>query len=170
MKVEVLATQSCLTLCDPMNCSPPGFTVHGVLQTRILEWIAIPFLTQGLNPGLLHCRQILYHLSHREVHRSTFVILSAVQINHHNWFLGDWKGQMYSVRKKGYAIQYIIVYKINISFNISLFTKLIFNKSMNMNILRNHYIVESICSFVQELINRSIIINKKPRPGYIPHV
>ena len=77
---------------------------------------------------------------------------------------------MYSVRKKGYAIQYIIVYKINISFNISLFTKLIFNKSMNMNILRNHYIVESICSFVQELINRSIIINKKPRPGYIPHV
>ena len=35
--------QSCLTLCDPMDCSPPGSSVHGVFPTRILEWIAIPF-------------------------------------------------------------------------------------------------------------------------------
>ena len=42
-KVKVLATQSCLTLCDPMNCSPPGFSVHGISQTRILEWAAISF-------------------------------------------------------------------------------------------------------------------------------
>ena len=33
--------QSCLTLCDPMDCSPPGSTVHGILQARILEWVAI---------------------------------------------------------------------------------------------------------------------------------
>ena len=33
--------QSCLTLCDPMGCSPPGSTVHGILQARILEWVAI---------------------------------------------------------------------------------------------------------------------------------
>ena len=39
----VLVTQSCPTLCDPTNCSPPGFSVHGILQTRILEWVAIPF-------------------------------------------------------------------------------------------------------------------------------
>ena len=32
-----------LTLCDPMDCSPPGFSVHGILQARILEWVAIPF-------------------------------------------------------------------------------------------------------------------------------
>ena len=32
-----------LTLCDPMDSSPPGSSVHGILQTRILEWIAIPF-------------------------------------------------------------------------------------------------------------------------------
>ena len=38
----VLVTQSCLTLCDPMDCSPPGFCVHGILQARILEWIAMP--------------------------------------------------------------------------------------------------------------------------------
>ena len=35
--------QSCLTLCDPMDCSPPGSSVHGILQARILEWVAISF-------------------------------------------------------------------------------------------------------------------------------
>ena len=40
-KSESEVIQSCLTLCDPMNCSPPGFSVHGILQTRILEWVAI---------------------------------------------------------------------------------------------------------------------------------
>ena len=39
----VLVTQSCLTLCDPMDCSPPGSSAHGILQGRILEWLAIPF-------------------------------------------------------------------------------------------------------------------------------
>ena len=41
-KVKVLVTQSCLTLCDTMDCSPPG-SFHGILQARILEWIAMPF-------------------------------------------------------------------------------------------------------------------------------
>ena len=41
--VCVLFTQLCLTLCDPMNCSPPGSSVHGIFQARILEWVAIPF-------------------------------------------------------------------------------------------------------------------------------
>ena len=36
-------TQSCPTLCDPMDCSPPGSSVHGILQARILEWVAISF-------------------------------------------------------------------------------------------------------------------------------
>ena len=128
--------QSCSTLCGPMDCSPPGSSVHGILQTRILEWVAMPsskgssqprdqtqvsaslaawffttsatwetheseshsvvsdslrphglyspwnspgqntgassfsllqgiFPSQGLNPGLVHCRQILYQLSHK---------------------------------------------------------------------------------------------------------
>ena len=34
--------QSCPTLCDPMNCSPPGSSVHEILQARILEWVATP--------------------------------------------------------------------------------------------------------------------------------
>ena len=66
----VLVAQLCLTLCDPMDCGLPGSSVHGVLQARILEWVAIPssrgiYLTQGLNLGLLHCRWILYQLSHK---------------------------------------------------------------------------------------------------------
>ena len=37
-----LVTQSCPTLCNPMECSPPSFSVHGILQTRVLEWVAMP--------------------------------------------------------------------------------------------------------------------------------
>ena len=53
-----------------MDCRPPGSSVHGILQVRILEWAAMASsrglnLTQGLNLGLLHCRQIPYHLSHQ---------------------------------------------------------------------------------------------------------
>ena len=41
VKVKVLVTQLYSTFCDPMNCSLPGFSVHVILQTRILEWVAI---------------------------------------------------------------------------------------------------------------------------------
>ena len=43
MGVEVLVPRSCPTLCNPMDCSPLGSSVHGILQARILEWVAIPF-------------------------------------------------------------------------------------------------------------------------------
>ena len=41
-KMKVLVAQLCLTLCSPMDSSPPGFSVLGILQGRILEWVAIP--------------------------------------------------------------------------------------------------------------------------------
>ena len=44
--VCVLVAQLCLTLCDPMDCSPPASDVRGILQTRILEWVAI-LLSKG---------------------------------------------------------------------------------------------------------------------------
>ena len=52
------------------NHSPLGSSVHGILQARMLEWVAMPsfrviFLTQGSYLSLLHCRQILYHLNHK---------------------------------------------------------------------------------------------------------
>ena len=54
----------CPILCDPVDCSPPGSSVHGILRARVLEWVAISFSrgifpTQGSNPGLPHCRQTL---------------------------------------------------------------------------------------------------------------
>ena len=66
-KVKV---KSCLTLCDPMDCSLAGSSVHGDSTGKkpgggchsLLQGI---FPIQGWNPGLLHCRQILYHLSHQ---------------------------------------------------------------------------------------------------------
>ena len=65
-----LATQLCLTLCDPVDCCLPGSSVHGTSPGRnngvgchvLLQGI-IP--TQGSNPGLPHCRQILHHLSNQ---------------------------------------------------------------------------------------------------------
>ena len=48
-------TQSCLTLCDPMDCSPPGSSVHGIFQARILEWVAISFSRPELTPKELEC-------------------------------------------------------------------------------------------------------------------
>ena len=62
--------QSCPTLCHPADCSPPGSSVHEVLQARILEWVALSssggsFLTQGSDAHLsyISCirRQVLYH-------------------------------------------------------------------------------------------------------------
>ena len=54
-----------------MDYSPPGSSVHRILLARILEWVAIPFsrgifLTQGLNLGFPHWRQIIYLLNHQE--------------------------------------------------------------------------------------------------------
>ena len=51
--------QSCLTLSDPMDCSPPGSSVHGIFQARILEWVVISYFrrylpNQGSNPYLLN--------------------------------------------------------------------------------------------------------------------
>ena len=58
--------------CDPMDCSPADCSVHGISQARILAWVAISF-SRGSSrsrdhPGLLHCRWILYQLSHQGSH------------------------------------------------------------------------------------------------------
>ena len=55
MTVKVLVAQSCPTVCVPMDHHPPGSPVHGILQARILEWVAIPFssaFSQPRSPAL----------------------------------------------------------------------------------------------------------------------
>ena len=51
-KVKVLAAQSCQTLCNPMDCSLPGSSGHGLLQARILEYVAVPFSRWSSDPGI----------------------------------------------------------------------------------------------------------------------
>ena len=49
-KVKVLVAQSCPAFCNPMDCSPQGSTIHGIFQTRILEWVAISFSRGSSQP------------------------------------------------------------------------------------------------------------------------
>ena len=53
-----LVSQSCLTLCNPMDCSLPGSSVHGILQARILEWVSMPYSRGSFQP------RDLTHISH----------------------------------------------------------------------------------------------------------
>ena len=70
--VPAQSLRSCVTLCDPMDCSPPGSSVHGILQARILQWVAMPSSRGSSWPRdwtrvylhLLHYRWIFYLLSH----------------------------------------------------------------------------------------------------------
>ena len=62
-------SQSRPTLCNPMDCSLPGSSVQGILQARILEWVAVPFSRGSSQPrdwAHVSCigKQILYHLNH----------------------------------------------------------------------------------------------------------
>ena len=50
LRFSVLVAQSCLTLCDPMDCSLPGSSVHGIPQARKLEWVASPFFRAQKSP------------------------------------------------------------------------------------------------------------------------
>ena len=52
MNVNVLVAQLCPTPSDPMDCSPPGSSVHGILQARIREWVAVLFPKDLPNPGI----------------------------------------------------------------------------------------------------------------------
>ena len=54
-----LVAKSCPTLCNPMDCSPLGFSVHGISQARILEWLSFPFPEDLPNPGIEHASPAL---------------------------------------------------------------------------------------------------------------
>ena len=69
VKSKSEVTQSCPTLSDPMDYSLPGSFIHGFSRHEYWSGVPLPvqgiFPTQGLNPGLPHCRQTLYQLSHQ---------------------------------------------------------------------------------------------------------
>ena len=86
--VYVLVPQWGLTLCDPMDCSPPGSSVHGILQARILEWVSMPFSRRfswprdGTHVSCIS-RKIIYHLSQGSLqllHSIGFSLTSLVKL------------------------------------------------------------------------------------------
>ena len=82
MPVKVKVAQSCPTLCDPMN-----YIVHGILQARILEWVAFPFSRGSSQPRdqtqvSPHCSQILYQLRHKRNPGILEPIPSPAKIKH----------------------------------------------------------------------------------------
>ena len=68
VKSESEVAQSCPTFSDPMDCSPPGSSVHGIFQARVLEWVAIAFSeTKGYHPPnyqLVLYNAYLIHILH----------------------------------------------------------------------------------------------------------
>ena len=72
LKVKVI--QSCPALCDPKD-----YTFHGILQARILEWVAFPS-PGDQNPGLPRCRQILYQLNHKGSPRHFNIYITSFNI------------------------------------------------------------------------------------------
>ena len=64
VKSESEGTQSCLTLQDPMDCSPPGSSVHGIFQARVLEWGAIAFSRPNMGVGQIWADQVAVVLVH----------------------------------------------------------------------------------------------------------
>ena len=85
--------QSCLTLCGPMDCSPPGSSVHGILQARILEWVAISSSRGSSQPRdqtrvssiSRIVRQILYHCTSWEAPYCTILNANGFFFNFEKW-------------------------------------------------------------------------------------
>ena len=78
-----LVAETCLTLCNPVDCSPPSSSVHGISQARILEWVAISS-SRGSSPPSDHicisCNWILYHWASGET-----------QNTHTHWHTNEYK-------------------------------------------------------------------------------
>ena len=98
-----------------MDCSPPGFSVHGILQARILEWVAIPFFSRSSQPRdwtqVSHVgRQILYHLSHQG---SISISLDMLYFYHSMYQFGkiynkNWKLKSVQLRSSKSTLAHIV--------------------------------------------------------------
>ena len=94
-----LVAQSCPTLCDPMDCSAPLSSVHGLLQARILG-VGCHFLLQGIFPTqgsntsllrLLHCRWILYHWTTRDALYINYLVLEQSWVHSVSYIIASQK-------------------------------------------------------------------------------
>ena len=93
---QVLVTQSCLTLCDPMDCSPPTSSAHGILQARILEWVAtkhnlnhVPCINSG-NPSEIGVILIVISVSYKMNEEGSVICQVCTERMKQSWAL-TWK-------------------------------------------------------------------------------
>ena len=132
MKVKVLVYQLSPTLCNTMNCTPPGSFVHGILQARTLEWVAIPFSRGYFWPRdqtqvsciagefftiwatqKAHCIHWYIHLVYPSIHQQTLRLHKMIFLLSVNVILTDFHmfaPSMYS-RNKSY-LSYCIIFLI----------------------------------------------------------
>ena len=136
---KVTVTQSCTTLCDPMGCSPPEFSVHWIYQARILEWVAISFSRASSRPG--HWtriswigRQIPYHWATRE---GTVDLQYQVSFKIYN--------KVIQLHINTYTHRYVYVYVL---FQILLHYRL----SQDIEYSSMCYIVGSRCLFILHIV------------------
>ena len=128
--------QSCLTLCDPMDCRPPGSSVHGILQTRIMEWVAMPssrdVIIQYMFNFIRHYQTFTIFISCTQVMRTPFNSTSSPMFHivsfsccSHNWFL--WVSRVF----QNFYFNQIETTKLQV---LSIFT-LFYNRSSQLYIL-----------------------------------
>ena len=97
VKLEVLVAQLCPILCNPLDSKSPGSSVHGILQARILECVAILFSRgssdPGIEQGLLHCRQIFFTACEVLIKQQIWTLtpkLQGLSSNHYTCLLGEY--------------------------------------------------------------------------------
>ena len=123
--MKVLVAQSCLTLCNPMNCGPPGSSVHGILQAR-LEWVAILFSRGSSQPRDL--TWVSYNEADSlpsEPHLSCICLEVFKVILGGHWFGIYCKESIYSKRR-------------------SIFVQMLFNIMINTRVLKNNNSIHNI--------------------------
>ena len=86
VKSESEVAQLCPTLCDPMDCSPPGSSLHGIFQARVLEWVAIAFSTYSIL-GVFYSPECglswwTFHVSSRRTYILLLVGCSILYVNY----------------------------------------------------------------------------------------
>ena len=91
IKYDMLVTQLCPTLCDPMDCSPPGSSFLGILQARILVWVAIPFSrrsSQSRDQTCVPCivRKFVTIWITREAHSMTYMKDKVLHMENTEYF------------------------------------------------------------------------------------
>ena len=120
-----LVAESHPTLCDPMDCSPPDSSVHGISQARILRWVAISFSRESFDPGveptspalqadsvpLCHLRSPCHYHTHHYSSDCTLIIKATLLIK---WIYSDkisyhlWYGMVYHTRALALHITFTV--------------------------------------------------------------